>query len=139
MWRRSKNDLNLVVAMQIRCLLKQLIEKYKEKTKELHKAFMDLKKAYKNVCRQTLWKVLYEGRVDDYLVDGAKSLYKGNRVCAKWGNGAGECFQLMGELKLGYVNSPWLFYAFLDKKNRSIKERTTVRGMKLREGNGREW
>ena len=41
-------------------VLKQLAEKYKEKRKELHAAFMDLEKAYYEVCREKLWRVLHE-------------------------------------------------------------------------------
>ena len=35
-------------------VLKQLIEKYREKWKKLHVAFVDLEKAYNKVCREVL-------------------------------------------------------------------------------------
>ena len=41
-------------------VLKQLVEKSREKRKELHVAFMDLQTAYDKVCRETLWRVLYQ-------------------------------------------------------------------------------
>ena len=37
-------------------VLKQLVEKYREKRKELHVAFMDLENAYDKVGRETLGK-----------------------------------------------------------------------------------
>ena len=50
-------------------VLKQLVEKYREKKKELCVAFTDLEKAYDKVCREALWKFLHECRVDGYLND----------------------------------------------------------------------
>ena len=41
-------------------VLKQLVEKYREKMKELHFVFMDLEKAYDNVFREALWRALHE-------------------------------------------------------------------------------
>ena len=36
-------------------ILKQFVEKYREKRKELHVAFMNLEKAYNKACREKLW------------------------------------------------------------------------------------
>ena len=44
-------------------ILKHLVEKYREKRKELYFAFMDLEKAYFK-CREEMWRVLDEYRVD---------------------------------------------------------------------------
>ena len=35
-------------------VLKQLVQKYREKRKEVHVAFMDMEKAYDQVCREEL-------------------------------------------------------------------------------------
>ena len=35
-------------------------EEYREKKKELHDEFIDLKKAYDKVCEEELWRVLHE-------------------------------------------------------------------------------
>ena len=53
--------------------MKQLVENYKEKRKEVHVAFMDLEKAYDKVCRETLWRMLHECRVDGYLIRSMSS------------------------------------------------------------------
>ena len=47
-------------------VLKQLVEKYREKRKELNVAFMDPEKAYDKVCREALVIVLHECGVDGY-------------------------------------------------------------------------
>ena len=49
-------------------VLKQLVEKYREKRKELHVTFMDLEKAYDKVYREAVWRVLHEYGVDGYLI-----------------------------------------------------------------------
>ena len=36
-------------------VLKQMVEKYREKRKEMHVVFMDLEKVYDKVCREALW------------------------------------------------------------------------------------
>ena len=45
-------------------LLKQLVEKYKEKIRAVYVLFMNLRKAYDRVSREELWKVLY-GYIDE--------------------------------------------------------------------------
>ena len=45
--------------------MKQLIEKYREKRKELYVAFMDPDKASDKVCIKEMWRVLHEYGVDD--------------------------------------------------------------------------
>ena len=73
-------------------VLKQLVEKYREKRKELHVTFMDLEKAYDKVCREELLRVLHECRVDGYLIRSMSSLYEGSRACLRLGSSLGETF-----------------------------------------------
>ena len=37
------------------CLIKQVIERYREKKKDLHIIFIDLKKAYDKIPRNVMW------------------------------------------------------------------------------------
>ena len=50
--------------------MKQVIEKMTEKDKMMFMAFIDLEKAYDNVCREKLWRILveYEVRVNQGIV-----------------------------------------------------------------------
>ena len=57
-----------------------MVEKNKEKKKELYVAFMDLEKAYDKVCKEDLWRVLHECGVDGYLIRSINSLYNGSRA-----------------------------------------------------------
>ena len=52
-----------------------MVEKNREKRKELHVAFMDLEKAYDKVCREALWRVLHEFGVDGYLINSMSRVY----------------------------------------------------------------
>ena len=64
-------------------VLKQLVENYREKRKELHVAFMDLEKVYNKVCREELWRVLHECGVQGYLIRSMSSLYDGSQACVR--------------------------------------------------------
>ena len=93
-------------------VLRQLVEKYREKRKESHVAFMDLDKVYHKVFREELWRVLHECGVDGYLIRSMSSLYNGNRACVKLGSRVGEHFKVRRRLRQGCVMSPWFFNFF---------------------------
>ena len=61
-------------------VLKQLVEKNREKSNELYVAFLDLEKAYDTVRRDELWKEMHECGVDGYLIRSMSSLYDGSRA-----------------------------------------------------------
>ena len=71
-------------------VLKQLVEKYREKRKELYAAFMYLQKVYDKVCGEGLWKVLHEYGVKDYFVRSMSNLYEWSEECGIFGNRIGE-------------------------------------------------
>ena len=66
--------------------MKQLVEKYREKRKELHVTFMDLVMAYDEVCREDLLRKLHECIVDGYLIRSMSSLYNESRACVRLGS-----------------------------------------------------
>ena len=74
--------------------MNQLVEKYREKRKELDVAFMDLEKAYDKVRREALWRVLHEFSVDGYFIRSMNSLYNGSRTCVTLGSRVGEYFEV---------------------------------------------
>ena len=95
-------------------VMKQVVEKHREKRKELHDAFMDLEKVYDKVCREALWRVLHEcGVVDGYLIRGMNSLYNGSRACVRLGSRVREYSEVWKGLRQVCVMSPCLFNIFL--------------------------
>ncbi|XP_068240146.1 uncharacterized protein [Palaemon carinicauda] len=48
--------------------LRQLMEKFREKQRDLHVVFIDLEKAYDRVPRQEVWRSLRERRVPEKYV-----------------------------------------------------------------------
>ena len=58
----------------------QLMEKCRKKKKEMSTAYMDFKNVYERVGNENFRRVLDECAVEEYLIMGAKSLYKGVRA-----------------------------------------------------------
>ena len=110
-------------------VLKQLVEKYREKRKKLHIAFVDMKKVYDKVCREALWRVLHDYGVDGYLIMSVSSLYNGSRACVRLGSRVGENFEVRRGLRQGCVMSLWLFNIFFDKVLRQVNERSMGKGV----------
>ena len=87
-------------------VLQQLVEKYKEKIKELYVAFMDLEKSYDKVCREELCRVLHGCGVHGYLIRSMSSLYNGSKACVRLGSRLREYFEVKRRLRQGYIMSP---------------------------------
>ena len=117
-------------------VLKQLVEKYREKRKELYVAFMKLEKAYDKVCKEELWRVLRECGVDVHLIRSMSSLYTVSRACVVLGSRVGEMFEVRRWLRQGCVMSTWLFNIFFDKVVRQVNEKAMGKGVKLKDENG---
>ena len=68
--------------------LKQIFEKSWKYGKDLFACFVDLEKAYDQVPRDKLWKVLQEYSVDGQLLRAIKSFYSRQAVCVRVNRGA---------------------------------------------------
>ncbi|KAE8728970.1 Detected protein of unknown function [Hibiscus syriacus] len=56
-------------------LLQQLMEKYREKNRDLHMAFIDLEKAYDSVPRDTIWKTLETRWIPTAYIRAIRDMY----------------------------------------------------------------
>ena len=60
--------------------LRQLLEKYGEKQRELHLIFIDLEKAYDRVPRQEVWASMRRKRASEKYVRVIQDIYEGSRT-----------------------------------------------------------
>ena len=63
--------------------MKQVVEKMIEKDRVMLVVFIDLEKAYDNVCREKLWRVLFDYWARGRLLRVVKALYEGGRARVK--------------------------------------------------------
>ncbi len=59
--------------------MKQVVEKMIEKDRAMFNVFIDLEKC-DNVCREKLWRVLFDYGVRGRLLRSVKALYEGGRA-----------------------------------------------------------
>ena len=99
--------------------MKQVIEKMIEKARVMFMVFIDLEKAYDNVCREKLWRVLSEYGVRGRLLRSIKALYEGGRARVKVEWMESQWFRVYKGVRQGCTLSPWLFNVFI---NNVVKE-----------------
>ena len=56
-------------------LLGQLIQRFRERRRNLHMVFIDFEKAYDKVPREILWRILIKKRVPIKYIDIIKNMY----------------------------------------------------------------
>ncbi|MEL7196585.1 MAG: reverse transcriptase family protein, partial [Bacteroidota bacterium] len=102
--------------------LRQLMEKYREKQRDLHLAFIDLEKAYDRVPRQEIWRCLREKMVPEKYVRIIQEMYK--NVYTKVRSSVGETggFEVEVGLHQGSALSPFLFNIVMDVMTRDVRE-----------------
>ena len=69
-------------------LIRRLIELYRNKKKNLHSVFIDLKKAYHKVPREVMWECLEKKEVSLAYIDVIKDMYEGVKTSVR--NSAGD-------------------------------------------------
>ena len=94
--------------------MKQLVDKFREKRKELYVALMNLEKVYDKVCREEMWKVVHKCGVDGYLIRSMSSLYDWSSACVRLSSRVREYFEVRRGMRQGCVMFPWLFNIFFD-------------------------
>ena len=113
--------------------VKQVIEKMIEKGRVMFMVFIDLEKAYDNVCREKLWRVLSGYGVRGRLLRSIKALYEGGRARVKVEGMESQGFRVRKGVRQGCTLSPWLFNVFIDKVVKEAR-RECVREVTLSTG-----
>ena len=89
--------------------LRQILEQSHEWNSSLYINFLDFKKAFDSVHRDSLWKILLHYGIPDKLVCVIKMLYQGFSAQVLCDGELTETFQVKTGVKQGCVLSPFLF------------------------------
>ena len=103
--------------------VRQVVEKTIEKDRVLYMAFVDLEKAYDNVNRIKLWKVLEEYDVKGRLLKAVQAMYEDGKASVRVGDRESEWFGMYKGVRQGCTLSPWLFNVYVDKVAREAREK----------------
>ena len=120
-------------------ILRMLRGYSKEVRQAVYGCFVDLRKAYDSIDRETLWKVLRVYGIEGNLLEMIKLLYKDLKASIRVGDGRTEEFDIKAGVKQGCVLSPILFNIYLDFVVRRAIERFDKMGAGILRGEEGEW
>jgi hypothetical protein len=75
--------------------LRQILEKFQEKSKQIGMVFIGTEKAYDSVPRELLWQALEQASISEHIIDILKSMYS-NRCQVKVGSHLSRLLYLQG-------------------------------------------
>ena len=95
--------------------LRTLMEKHRDKKKELHMVFVDLEKAYDRVPRDLIWWAMRRKGVPEAYVSAVRDTYVGASTHVRTMCGETDVFNVKVGVHQGSVLSPYLFIMILDE------------------------
>ena len=95
-------------------VLRNVIEQCLEFQKPVYINFIDFKKAFDSVHRDSLWKILKVYGIPESFISIFRDLYDGSRCCIKVDGGYTEYFDIVTGVRQGCVLSPLLFILTID-------------------------
>ena len=101
-------------------LIRQVMEWYREKKKDLHMVFIDLEKAYDKIPMNVMWWALDKHKVPTKYVGLIKDMYNNIVTRVRTSDGDTDDFPIMIGLHQGSALSPYLFTSVMDDVTRDI-------------------
>ncbi|EYB98429.1 hypothetical protein Y032_0131g1620 [Ancylostoma ceylanicum] len=86
-----------------------MMEKYREKGKQIHIAFLDLEKSYDRLPRTVLWDVMRKCLVPEHLIRLVLDMYDGSEAFVRTSSGDTSSFVAATGLHQESALSPFLF------------------------------
>jgi len=108
--------------MEALYLLRRLMEKYREKKKDIHMVFIDLEKAYDRVPRRIIWSMLEKKGVTKRYIEVIKDMYEGVVTSIRSPSGETSQFPITVGLHQGSALSPYLFALIMDDLTGHIQD-----------------
>ena len=102
--------------------LRQLMEKFREKQRDLHMVFIDLEKAYDRVPRQEIWRSLREKMVPEKYVRLIQVMYRNVITRVRSSVGETDGFEVGVGLHQGSALSPFIFNIVMDVITTGVRE-----------------
>uniref|UniRef100_A0A914URD9 Reverse transcriptase domain-containing protein n=1 Tax=Plectus sambesii TaxID=2011161 RepID=A0A914URD9_9BILA len=94
--------------------LRNIIEQCVEYKRPLSINFIDFKKAFDSIHRESLWNILHLYGIPRKFIAAFQSLYHHSNCCIKTGTGHTEFFAIETGVRQGCILSPFLFLVALD-------------------------
>nr|GEW31881.1 retrovirus-related Pol polyprotein LINE-1 [Tanacetum cinerariifolium] len=103
-------------------LLRSLMEKYKERQRDLHMAFLDLEKAYNSVPRELVWRTLIDKGTPRRYLRVIRDLCEGAKTYVRTTVRNTKFFPVEVGFHQGSAISQYIFTLILDELSRGIQE-----------------
>ena len=104
----GKSTIDRILALRI------IVERRREFGRGLLAAYIDLKKAFDSVHRESLWEILRLRGIPTKIIDLISSLYTGTESAVKCGGGISSFFPVNSGVRQGCVLAPTLFNTCMD-------------------------
>ena len=102
--------------------LRQTMEKYAERKRDLHLVFIDLEKAYDRVPRQEVWRCMRVKGVSEKYVKVVQDMYAGATTQVKSTVGKTGMFNVRVGLHQGSALSPYIFDLIMDVITSEVRD-----------------
>lgn len=94
--------------------LRNIIEQSSEFQQAVIINFIDFKKAFDSVDRESLWNILQTYGIPQHYINIFRNLYTNSRCCVKTENGTTDFFTIETGVRQGCILSPFLFLLAID-------------------------